>query len=61
MSNPINCPAAHSMDTDWFAVDAYGRVGVFTSHEAGAMPSAFQDTPYGQILNWYYIKVVQTR
>ena len=53
-------PAAHSMDTDWFAVDAYGRVGVFLSHEAGAMPLAFRDSAYGQILNWYYIQVLKS-
>lgn len=31
-------PAAHSMDTEWFAVDADGHVAVFVSGEAGAMP-----------------------
>lgn len=31
-------PAAHSMDTEWFAVDQDGRVGYFTSGEAGAVP-----------------------
>jgi hypothetical protein len=30
--------AAHSMDTDWFAVDADGHVGYFDSGEAGAVP-----------------------
>jgi hypothetical protein len=32
-------PAAHSMDTDWFAVDADGNVGIFSSSEDGAVPS----------------------
>lgn len=32
-------PAAHSMDTMWFAVDADGRVARFTTGEAGAVPS----------------------
>jgi hypothetical protein len=32
-------PAAHSMDTTWFAIDADGCVGVFKSYEAGAVPS----------------------
>jgi len=60
MTDPADFPAAHSMDTDWFAVDAYGRVGVFLSHEAGAMPLAFRNGPYGQTLNWYYIQVMKS-
>lgn len=32
-------PAAHSMDTMWFAVDDDGHVAVFESGEAGAVPS----------------------
>src|SRR5687768_12253706 len=36
-------PAAHSMDTTWFAVDRDGHVGQFDSWEAGAVPrSGFQ-------------------
>lgn len=31
-------PAAHSMDTDWFAVDADGNLGMFNSSEGGAVP-----------------------
>jgi hypothetical protein len=31
-------PAAHSMDTEWFAVDEHGRVGRFESGEDGAVP-----------------------
>jgi hypothetical protein len=33
-------PAAHSMDSCWFAVDKDGRVGFFTTGEAGAQPTA---------------------
>jgi hypothetical protein len=33
-------PAAHSMDTTWFAVDRDGHVAVFDSGEAGAVPAA---------------------
>jgi hypothetical protein len=33
-------PAAHSMDTTWFAVDRDGRVGVFFSCENGSVPAA---------------------
>ena len=34
-------PAAHSMDTWWFAVDAEGHVAVFDSGESGAVPIAY--------------------
>ena len=33
-------PAAHSMDTDWFAVDADGNIGLFDSGEGGAVPES---------------------
>ena len=32
-------PAAHSMDTTWFAIDRDGHVAVFESGEAGAVPT----------------------
>lgn len=31
-------PAAHSMDTAWYAVDADGHIGRFETGEAGALP-----------------------
>jgi hypothetical protein len=31
-------PAAHSMDSEWFAVDAQGHVGVFVTGEDGHVP-----------------------
>jgi hypothetical protein len=34
----IDFPAAHSMDTTWFAIDADGCVGIFSSDEGGAVP-----------------------
>jgi hypothetical protein len=41
-------PAAHSMDTFWYAVDKEGHVGVFFTGENGHLPSVpagpFQDT-----------------
>lgn len=40
LAEPILGPAAHSMDTDWFAVDALGHVGVFESGEGGGVPHA---------------------
>jgi len=35
-------PAAHSMDTEWFAIDDEGRVALFTSGEAGVLPETAQ-------------------
>jgi hypothetical protein len=34
----IDYPAAHSMDTYWFAVDADGNVAMFDTGEGGAVP-----------------------
>jgi hypothetical protein len=34
----IDFPAAHSMDTTWFAIDADGCIGIFDSDEGGAVP-----------------------
>lgn len=31
-------PAAHSMDTMWFGVDADGKIGLFETYEGGAAP-----------------------
>lgn len=33
-------PAAHSMDTEWFAVDADGNIALFDSGEGGAVPES---------------------
>jgi len=38
MTDSSDYPAAHSMDTMWFAIDAEGNVAVFESGEAGAVP-----------------------
>jgi hypothetical protein len=38
MTDSSDYPAAHSMDTMWFAVDGDGNVAVFDSGEAGAVP-----------------------
>ncbi|MGP1384908.1 MAG: hypothetical protein ACTS2F_15180 [Thainema sp.] len=37
-------PAAHSMDTEWFAVDADGNIGLFDSSEGGAVPETWSRT-----------------
>src|SRR3954463_4742679 len=39
MEPDADYPAAHSMDTGWFAVDRDGHVAYFYSGEAGAVPA----------------------
>jgi hypothetical protein len=64
MSQP-DFPAAHSMDSCWFAVDRDGFVAYFATHESGAMPESgyqgeeaddlrsrlIRDLPAGDILH----------
>lgn len=40
--NAKRYPAAHSMDSGWFAVDEEGHVGHFDTGEGGAMPTSAQ-------------------
>lgn len=47
MSDPRDYPAAHSMDTTWFAVDRDGHVAVFESGEPGAVPVEAMDGSQG--------------
>ena len=48
MLAPIeSCPAAHSMDTTWFALDSEGYVGAFETGEDGALPMAAAAEPEG--------------
>lgn len=49
MSDPCDFPAAHSMDTMWFAVDRDGHVAAFESGEAGAVPTAAYTDDWGPI------------
>ncbi len=37
----VDYPAAHSMDSTWFAVDARGQVGIFETGENGPLPDCF--------------------
>ena len=39
LSVNIDYPAAHSMDTSWYAVDADGHVALFTTGENGHAPN----------------------
>jgi hypothetical protein len=48
-------PAAHSMDTEWFAVDADGSVALFDSGEAGAVPASFLDAIGEQYNLWSFL------
>lgn len=61
MDNTCDYPAAHSMDTTWFAVDQDGHVGIFESGENGAVPKQFemsQDSGYEAVnLLWKLVKV----
>lgn len=41
-----NYPAAHSMDTTWYAVDAAGRVAAFQSGEDGHVPLGATDADF---------------
>lgn len=44
-------PAAHSMDTEWFAIDKDGNIGVFDSGENGAVPySSYRVEVLGDLL-----------
>jgi len=47
----VDFPAAHSMDSAWFAVDRDGRVAYFSTGEAGAMPedAAGSEELYGAL------------
>jgi len=42
-------PAAHSMDCVWYAVDANGAVGIFSSGEAGPVPRSATQREHGDI------------
>jgi hypothetical protein len=45
-------PAAHSMDTMWFAVDADGNVAAFETGESGAVPKeAYLGEEWGPVVN----------
>jgi hypothetical protein len=47
-------PAAHSMDTVWFATDRDGHVGVFKTGENGIVPnSASNEEGPDSLLNWH--------
>jgi hypothetical protein len=45
----VDYPAAHSMDTVWYAVDANGAVGVFNSAEPGPVPKSAVRREHGDV------------
>jgi hypothetical protein len=49
---PADLPAAHSMDTEWFAIDGHGHIGVFFSDETGQVPLAYW-TVWETDSNWH--------
>ena len=50
--NMIDYPAAHSMDSTWWAVDGKGHVARIDTGEAGAMPAdATDDRPGDEVLS----------
>ncbi len=46
-------PAAHSMDTHWFAVDRDGRVALFFTSETGYMPVSAHGAEDNQLVELY--------
>jgi hypothetical protein len=48
-------PAAHSMDTTWFAVDAAGHVGLFNTGENGHAPAGEENDVQSELWNLYLI------
>jgi hypothetical protein len=46
---PADYPAAHSMDTVWYAVDAQGAVGVFDSGSPGPVPTSATRREHGDV------------
>jgi len=59
--NTNDYPAAHSMDTIWFAVDKNGHVGMFTSGEAGAVPLESEAGNCGPHIEYDKLGAVATR
>jgi hypothetical protein len=47
---PPDFPAAHSMDTTWFAIDRDGHVGVFDTGETGPVPETYGKCDVRQLL-----------
>lgn len=45
-------PAAHSMDTTWFAVDAAGQLAMFDSYETGGVPEHYLQQVGGETGMW---------
>src|SRR5262249_13088549 len=48
-------PAAHSMDTHWFAVDQAGHVGLFFTSESGFMPLDASNVEWDDLIDLYRV------
>lgn len=42
-------PAAHSMDSEWFAVDQEGNIAIFETQEAGIIPDTAEGADQGSV------------
>lgn len=51
----IDFPAGHSMDTNWFAIDKNGNIGLFDSHSEGAFPIQVMEQTYWDELFYKHI------
>lgn len=49
-------PAAHSMDTEWFAIDSKGQVALFDTDEAGSMPLQASELELTHLYLWGFIE-----
>ncbi len=45
----VDFPAAHSMDSEWFAVDQDGNIAVFDTGESGVIPEVAQGADQGAV------------
>ncbi|TWU12826.1 molybdenum cofactor biosynthesis protein A [Symmachiella macrocystis] len=52
LSKPVDYPAAHSMDTEWFATDKNGHVAFLNSRQPGAVPKVFIEA-FGSQYSFY--------
>lgn len=59
MSSPQDFPAAHSMDSEWFGVDAHGRVAYFDTGENGPLPHAAQTWRWEYLELWTFLEQLE--
>lgn len=52
-------PAAHSMDSMWFAIDGEGNIGYFFTGEGGVLPQDAARVEHGEFDRWLHTLVGQ--